>query len=155
MWTKANRATYDRKALRYPSDLTDAEWDLIEPHLPPPRKSRRHEALDRREVLNAILYLLRTGCQWRLLPKDFPKWTGVYGYFNAWHCDGVLTRVHHAFYEDVRRQAGREAAPTLSIVDSQSVRSAEKGGRKLIRRGTMAARRSRAKSATSASTSSD
>jgi len=151
MWTAENRATYDHKTKRYPSDLTDEEWALIEPHLPPPTKSRRHAALDRREVMNAILYVLTTGCQWRQLPKDFPSKSAVHRYLIGLQYDGVLTRIHHALYGQVREQAGKAATPTLSIVDSQSVKSAEKGGETLIRAGMMRARKSRARSATSVS----
>ena len=152
MWTTENRATYDHKSKRYPSDLIDAEWALIERYLPPPTKSRRHSALDQREVMNAILYVLTTGCQWRQLPKDFPSKSAVHKFLIGLHCDGVLTRIHHALYGQVREQAGKEAMPTLSIVDSQSVKSAEKGGETLIRVATMRARKSRARSGISAST---
>src|SRR5258708_1623753 len=151
MWTAENRATYDHKTKRYPSDLTDAEWELIKPHLPPPTKGRRHPALDRREVMNAILYVLTTGCQWRQLPRDFPSKSAVHKYLIGLQHDGVLTRIHHALYGQVREQAGRMPTPTLSIVDSQSVKSAEKGGARSIRMATMRARKSRARSATSAS----
>ena len=151
MWTSENRATYAHKTKRYPSDLTDDEWHLVEPYLPPPTKGRRHPALDRREVMNAILYVLTTGCQWRQLPKDFPSKTAVHKYLIGLQYDGVLTRIHHALYARVREQAGKEPTPTLSIVDSQSVKSAEKGGEISIRVGMMRARKSRARSATSAS----
>jgi transposase len=151
MWQAENRKRYERKTIRYPSDLTDEEWALVEPHLPPPTKGRRHPALDRREVLNAILYVLTTGCQWRQLPKDFPSKSAVHKYMLGLQLDGVLTRIHHELYAQVRQQAGKEPTPTLSIVDSQSVKSAEKGGRKSIRMATMRARKSRARSATSPS----
>ena len=88
MWTTENRGRYERKGQRYPSDLTDEEWALVETHLP--RERRR----DRREILNAILYVLSTGCQWRALPKDFPPKSTVHDYFVEWHCDGTLTRIH-------------------------------------------------------------
>ena len=152
MWTDENRATYEHTTKRYPSDLLDEEWALIEPHLPPPTRGRRHPALDRREVMNAILYVLTTGCQWRQLPKDFPSKSAVHKYLIGLQHDGVLTRIHHELYGQVRRQAGKEPTPTLSIVDRQSVKSAEKGGVKLIRAGMMRARKSRARSAISAST---
>jgi transposase len=152
MWTAENRGTYDRKAKRYPSDLTDGEWALVEPHLPPPTKGRRHPALDRREVMNAILYVLTTGCQWRQLPRDFPSKTAVHKCLIGLQHDGVLTRIHDALYGKVREEAGKAPTPTLSIIDSRSVKSAEKGGATLIRMATMRARKSRARSATSAST---
>jgi len=146
MWTAENRANYARQGQRYPSDVTDAEWTLVEPHLP---RARR---VDRREVLNAILYVLTTGCQWRQLPRDFPPKSTVHDYFVEWHCDGSLTRIHHALYAEVRKLAGKEPAATTAIVDSQSVRSAEKGGARSTPRATMRARKSKARSATSLST---
>jgi transposase len=115
MWTTENRGRYERKGQRYPSDLTDEEWALVETHLP--RERRR----DRREILNAILYVLSTGCQWRALPKDFPPKSTVHDYFVEWHCDGTLTRIHHALYAEVRKLAGKEPMATTAIVDSQSV----------------------------------
>ena len=120
MWTAENRGRYERKG-RYPSDVTDEEWALIEPHLPPERR------VGRREVLNAILYVLTTGCQWKQLPKDFPAKSTVHDYFVEWHCDGTLTRIHHALYAQARELAGKQPMATTAIVDSQSVKSAEKG----------------------------
>ena len=147
MWTAENRAKYERKGLRYPSDLTDAEWALVVEHLSPPKKPRRNVApVDRREVLNALLYLLTTGCQWRLLPKDFPPKSTVHDYYVDWHSTRVLARIHHALYVEARKLAGREPSPTLAIVDSQTVKSAEKGGQTLIRPATTAAKRSKARS---------
>lgn len=145
MWTAENRARHERKG-RYPSDVTDEEWALVEPHLPAQRRSA-----DRREILNAILYVLTTGCQWRALPKDFPPKSTVHDYFVAWHCDGTLTRLHHALYGQVRELEGRNRTATTAIVDSQSVKSAEKGGPTLIPPATMRARKQRARSATSRS----
>jgi transposase len=129
MWTAENRAIYERTTARYPSDVTDEEWALVESHLPPPKKARRHPPPERREILNAILYVLTTGCQWRQLPKDFPPKSTVHDYLIDWQCDCVLTRIHHALYVEARERADREASPTTAIVDSQSVKSAEKGGR--------------------------
>src|SRR3954468_20362968 len=102
MWTSENRYAYERKAQRYPSDLTDEEWALVEPHLPPPRQRSRHKSPERRDVLDAILYVLTTGCQWRALPKDFPPRSTVHDYFVDWHGDGTLTRVHNALYCEAR-----------------------------------------------------
>lgn len=144
MWNSKNRARYERNG-RYPSDVTDEEWVLVEPHLPPQRNTGR------REILNAILYVLTTGCQWRALPKDFPPKSTVHDYFIEWHCDGTLTRLHHALYTQVRELAGKKPTATTAIVDSQSVKSAEKGGPALIPLATMRARKPRAKSATSPS----
>ena len=152
MWTTETRKTHDRKTSRYPSDLLDEEWALVEPHLPPPRSTRRHKVPERRDILNAILYVLTTGCQWRQLPKDFPSKSAVHDYFICWDRDGVLTRVHDALYTQARELAGRTAEPTLAIVDSQSVKSAEKGGAISIRPGTTQARKSKARSGISPST---
>ena len=142
MWSSRNRARYERKG-RYPSDVTDEEWALVEPHLPPQRSS------DRRAILDAILYVLTTGCQWRALPKDFPPKSTVHDYFVEWHCDGTLTRLHHALYAQVRELAGKKPAATTAIIDSQSVKSAEKGGPTLIPPVMTRARKQRARSATS------
>lgn len=142
MWTADNRARYERKSNRYPSDVTDGEWALVEPHLPAQRR------VDRREVLNAILYVLTAGCQWRMLPKDFPPKSTVHDYFVDWMCTGILDRIYHALYVEAREQAGREASPTCAIMDAQSVKAAEKGGRKLIPSATMQAKRSKVSSVT-------
>lgn len=152
MWTAENRRHYDRKASRYPSDLTGEEWALIEPHLPPPKKPRRNrQPLDRRELLNAMLYVLTTGCQWDQLPKDFPAKSTVHDYYVAWHCDGILARVHAALYAEVRELEGRAASATLAIVDSQSVKGAEKGGPTSIPPAMMRARKPRARNGISRS----
>ena len=105
-----------------------------------------------RDALNAVMYVLSTGCQWRYLPKDLPPRSTVYRYFRDWGIDGVLDRIHDALYEKCREQAEREASPTAAIIDSQSVKSAEKGGPRLIRTGSMPERRSRARSAIFSST---
>jgi transposase len=141
MWTAKNRARYERKGLRYESDLTDEEFALIEPFLPPER------SVSRRSLVNGILYVLTTGCQWRQLPKDFPPKSTTHDYFVELQCTGVLKQIHNALYAEVRVLEGRAATPTLAIVDSQSVKSAEKGGRKLIRLDMTRARKSRAKNA--------
>lgn len=101
-----------------------------------------------REVVNGLMYVLSTGCQWRAIPKDLPPKSTIYEYFDLWTYDGTLERIHHVLYEQCREQARREASPTAAIIDSQSVKSAEKGGSTLIRTGTMQARRSRARSGT-------
>jgi transposase len=145
MWSEETRARYERKG-RYPSDVTDEEWALVVPHLPPPRQKSRKPSPAQRDVLNAILYVLTTGCQWRQLPKDFPPKSTVHDYFTEWHCDGTLARLHHALYTETRLLSERKAAPTLAIVDSQSVKSAEKGGPTRIRPATMQVRKSRARS---------
>ncbi len=152
MWTAENRARHERRGLRYPTDLTDAEWELVAPHIRPPKRGGRPRTADMREVMNAVLYLLGTGCQWRALPKDFPPRTTVFEYLDLWEWDRTLERVHHALYVAVREQAEREASPTAAVIDSQSVKGAEKGGPASIPTATMQARRSRVGSAISLST---
>ena len=151
MWTSKNRRRYDRSRLRYPSDLTDEEWALVEPLIAPAKRggNRRHVVV--REVVNGLMYILSTGCQWRAIPKDLPPRSTLYDYFDLWGWDGTLDRIHDALYAQCRQAASREARPTAAIIDSQSVKSAEKGGLRLIRRATMPARRSKARSATSSS----
>lgn len=145
MWTAENRARYVRNG-RYPSDVTDEEWALIEPHLPPERK------VPRRPILNAVLYVLTTGCQWRQLPKDLPPKSTVHDYLIDWQSDGTLARIHHALYTETRRLEERNPTPSLAIVDSQSVKGAEKGGPGSTPTATMRARKSRGRSAISLST---
>ena len=153
MWTVKQRQAHDRAGLRYPSDLSEAEWAaLVAPFVPPAKRGGRKRTVDVREVLNGIFYVLATGCQWRALPKDLPPKSTVHDYLSLWAWDGTLRRLHHALFVLAREQAGKEASPTVAIIDSQSVKSAEKGGRASIRRGTTRARRSRARSGTSWST---
>jgi transposase len=151
MWTPENRHLYNRDHLRYPSDLTDAEWGLIKDLIPPAKRGGRKRTINEREVVNGIMYILGTGCQWRALPKDLPPRSTVHDYLDLWQWDGTLDRIHHSLYVQCREQAGREASPTAGIIDSQSVKSAEKGGRISTRRATTAARKSKARSATSSS----
>ena len=152
MWTDENRATYNRDKLRYPSDLTDDEWGHIEPLIPPAKRGGGKRRVNMRAVVNGVMYVLSTGCQWRYIPKDLPPRSTVNHYFGLWSYDGTLDRIHHTLFVKCREQAEREASPTACIIDSQSVKSAEKGGRALIRTGTMRARRSRARSGTFLST---
>ncbi len=152
MWTNENRGRYDRSKLRYPSDLTDEEWSYVVPLIPPPKSGGNKRTVDVREVVNGLLYVLSTGCQWRAIPKDFPPRSTVYGYFDLWDWNGTLGRIYEALYLKCRDQASREASPTAAIIDSQSVKGAEKGGRRLIRPAMTPARRSRVRSATSSST---
>jgi transposase len=152
MWTVEQRRAHARVGLRYPSDLTDGEWALVEPFIPPARRGGRRRTVDVREVLNGICYVLATGCQWRALPKDLPPKSTVHDYLALWARDGTLRRLHHALFVQAREQMGKEASPTVAIIDSQSVKSAEKGALASIRRATTRARRSRAKSGTSWST---
>lgn len=129
MWTDKNRARYNRDHLRYPSDVTDDEWAIVGPMIPPARHGGRKREVDIREVFNGVMYVLSTGCQWRYLPKDLPPKSTVYRYFRDWGYGGTLDRIHHALYVECRDKLGREASPTACILDSQSVKSAEKGGR--------------------------
>jgi len=152
MWTKKNRARYDRSKLRYPSDLTDEEWQLVEPLIPPRKPGGDKRTVVMREVVNGLMYILSTGCQWRAIPKDLPPKSTVYDYFDLWTYDGTLQRIHHALYEQCREPEQRETSPTAAIIDSQSVKSAEKGGPASTRTVTMRARRSRARSAIFSST---
>ncbi len=149
MWTNENRGRYDRSKLRYPSDLKDEEWALIGPMIPPPKRGGNKRTVDVREVVNGLIYLLSTGCQCDALPRDLPPKSTVNDYFRRWTYDGTLDRIHHALYVKCRDLAEREASPTAAVIDSQSVKSAEKGGLKLTRKGMMPARRSRARSVTS------
>ena len=128
MWTNENRVRYDRGGLRYPSDLTDAEWAHVEPLIPPARRGGAKRTVNLREVVNGLMYVLSTGCQWRAIPKDLPPRSTVYDYFDLWGWDGTLDRIHEALYVKCRETAAREAGPTAAIIDSQSVKSAEKGG---------------------------
>ena len=112
----------------YPSDLTDEQWTILQPLVPPPAKLGRPPDVDMREVINAIFYLNRSGCSWRMLPRDFPKWRTVYNYFAAWRNDGTWERMVTALRERVRVADGREPTPSACVVDSQSVKTAAQGG---------------------------
>lgn len=149
MWTEENRQRYNRDKLRYPSDLTDDEWSVLEPLIPPAKRGGRKRTVDMREVVNGAMYVLSTGCQWRAVPKDLPPKSTVHGYLKRWEYDGTLHRMHHTLYQKCREQVEREPSPTACIIDSQSVKSAEKGGPARIRKATMRARRSVASSAIS------
>ena len=135
-----------RRDDRYPSDVTDEEWELIVRLIPPGKSGGGKRTVIMREVVNGLMYVLSTGCQWRAIPKDLPPKSTVYDYFDLWTYDGTLQRIHHALYEQCREQAQREASPTAAIIDSQSVKSAEKGGPASMRRVTTQARKSRARS---------
>jgi len=152
MWTTENRPRYNRDRLRYPSDLTDEEWALVEPLIAPAKRGGCRRTVVVREVVNGVMYVLSTGCQWRYLPKDLPPKSTVHDYLTRWNCDGTLERIHHTLYVQCREAAGRAASPTACVIDSQSVKSAEKGGPGSIHLAMMRARRSRAKSGISWST---
>src|SRR6266849_11201961 len=152
MWKPEHRRGAERRGLRYPSDLTDAEWALIEPAIPPAKHGGRHREVNVREVMNANFYVLSTGCQWQALPKDLPPKSTAHNYFMLWEWDGTLERLHHALYVATREQEEHEASPTAAIIDSQSAKAAQKGAPRSTRKALMRARRSRAASATSSST---
>ena len=151
MWKPEHRRAAKRRGLRYPSDMTDAEWALIEPMIAPARHGGRLRDANVREVLNAIFYVLSTGWQWKALPKGLPPKSTAHYYFMLWDWDGTLERIHHALYVAAREQAGREASLTAAIIDSQSGKAAQKGALRLTRRASMRARRSRVASAISSS----
>src|SRR5918998_4298756 len=149
MWDCTSRERHDRRGLRYPSDLTDAEWGLVAPLIRPAKRGGRPRTVNVREVLNAIFDVLWTGCQWKAPPKDLPPRSTVWEYLDLWDWDGTLNRIHHALYVEAREQAGREASPTTAIIDSQSAKGAVKGGSRSTRPAMTPARRCWGASATS------
>jgi transposase len=154
-WTTEHRRAADRRGLRYPSDLTDAEWALVAPLIRPAKRGGRPRRVDVREVLNAIFSVLSTGCQWAALPKDLPPKSTVWDYVSRWEWEGTIARIHHALYVAVREQAGREASPATAIIGdrrsaeghSQTAKAAQKGALRSSRPATMRARRYSAASA--------
>jgi putative transposase len=129
----------------YPTDLTDAQWERIAPLIPPAKPGGRRRSVDVRELVNAIMYFTRTGCQWRNLPHEFPPWGTVHYYHRRWRLDGTWRKIHDTLREQLRKAQGREATPSAAIIDSQSVKSTEKGGLAVM----MRASKSRVASATS------
>ena len=115
--------------IAYPSDLTDSQWKLIEKRIPPAKPGGRYRSVNMREVVNGILYLVRTGCSWRQLPHDFPPWGTVHWYYRCFRLDGTWQKIHDALRDKVRVSVGRKKSPSAAIVDSQSVKTTEKGGR--------------------------
>jgi putative transposase len=127
-WTEITRRQYRRDEHRYASDLTDAEWSLLQPFMPAPSPIGRPRETDLRSVVDAILYMAATGCQWRQLPKEFPPYSTVQGYFYEWSRQGRFAAMNHVLVMAAREMAGREASPTAGVIDSQSVKTTESGG---------------------------
>ena len=125
-WTETTRRHYRRDGLRYASDLTDAEWALVAPLLPAAPRRGRPRKTNLRSVVEAILYMASTGCQWRAIPKDFPPYSTVQGYFYAWSHTGLLAQINHMLVMALREMVGREASPTAGAIDSQSVKTTER-----------------------------
>jgi transposase len=145
MWTQEHRQIYQREGNGFPSDLRDAEWARLEPLIPGASPGGRPRKTDMRAAMNAILYLLRTGCPWRYLPRDgFPPRSTVYNIFRKFQRDGVWEAIWAELHMALRERMGRQASPSAAILDSQSVKSAEKGAVQTIKWVTTPARRSRA-----------
>lgn len=125
---------------RYPTDLSDAQWKRIAPLIPPPRPGGRPRTTDMREVLNALFYLARAGCGWRMLPHEFPPWRTVYEFYSAWRDDGTWARMNARLREQVRRKAGRRAEPRIAVLDSQSVKTSDHAGQRGFDAGKKGAR---------------
>jgi transposase len=128
MWTPTTREQYTRTAARYETDLTDAEWAILEPHMPARSKRGRPPDWTFREILDAIFYVLRGGIPWRLMPSDLPPWPTVYGRFAAWRGSGLFETINHVLVMADRERVGRDASPSAAIIDSQSVKTTESGG---------------------------
>ena len=133
MWTAADRERYRRDGLRCPRDRTEAEWALIAPLIRPAKRGGRRRSVVVREVMNGLLHVLETGCQWRHLPRDPPPRSTVRACLQRWEWDGTLEAVHHRLHVACRERAGKEASPTAAILDSKSAKAAERGARRSTR----------------------
>jgi transposase len=127
MWTIETRLRHNRDGRRYTHNLIDEEWDVIKALIPPAKPGGNKRTVDIREVLNGLLHILGTGCQWRDVPKDLPPKSTLHDYLSRWADDGTLDRIHQALYVECRELGEREASPTACVIDSQSVKSANKG----------------------------
>ena len=128
MWTRQTRAEHDRDHLRYTSDLTDAEWEILAPLLPPHAKTGRHRSWEMRELMNAIFYVLRGGVPWRMLPEHFPPHQTTYRWFMRFRDDGTWKTLNHLLVMRDRERVGREASPSAAVIDTQSIKTTEAGG---------------------------
>ena len=128
MWTPTTRRHHNRRRLRYGSDLTDAEWAIVEPFLPPPSRTGRPRRWPMREIVNAIFYVLRSGCPWHMVPDCFPPASTVYRWFMRLRDEGVFKAMNHHLMMRDRERTGREASPSAAVIDSQSVKTTEAGG---------------------------
>jgi transposase len=134
MWTQAHRETYRQAGVRVPSDLTDAEWERFEPLIPAAKPGGRPRKTDMRAAMNAIFFLLRTGCPWRYLPRGaFPPRSTVYNIFRAFQREGVWEAIWAELLMALRERSGREASPSAGVIDSQTLKSAEKGGARKVK----------------------
>ena len=129
----------------YPSDLSDEQWERIQPFIPPPKAGGRLRTVNLRDIFNGILHWLRSGCSWRMLPNDFPPWGTVHYYYRKFRRAGIWQKIHNALRKEVRKQTGRKSSPSAAIIDSQSVKTTEKGGFAVM----MPARKSRDENAIS------
>jgi len=128
MWTPATRRQHSRDHLRYESDVSDAEWEILAPFMPAPARTGRPRQWPMREIMNAIFYVLRGGIAWRLLPKDFPPMTTVHGWFLRFRREGLFQTINHYLVMADRERTGREASPSAAVIDSQSIKTVEAGG---------------------------
>ena len=122
-----NKGNGGKQRARYPTDLTDKQWKIIEPFIPKAKPGGRRREIDIREITNAIFYILKAGCEWRMLPHDFPNWKTVYDYFRTWKREGTWKKIHDALRDKVRVKAKKKTGPTAGIIDSQSVKTGKKG----------------------------